>query len=197
MDGNGPGRPGSGFGWQERDRDRGANERIAAGTFFRFTLLIALALAALPARAAAFDENDTSRLAGINQAIKSFEDDVSSALHDLPSNEAEKIESYAYVELNLEAAHERLNTIFMLVAVSIYLESPSDQLLVSNVMYGQLLPQSKNYLREKENAIASMATAHPENKVFAAYGTRASAILGNRAIPLLDELARRIGDLRR
>src|ERR1700731_5443902 len=195
MDGNGPGRPGSGFGWQERDR--GANERIAAGAIFRFALLIALALAALPARAAAFDENDTSRLVGINEAIQSFEDDVSSALHDLPSNDAEKIESYAYVELNLEAAHERLNTIFMLVAVSIYLESPSDQLLVSNVMYGQLLPQSKNYLGEKANAIASMAAAHPANKVFAAYSTRASAILGARAIPLLDELYRRIGELQR
>jgi hypothetical protein len=198
MDGNRHGRPGSGFGRQERHRDREANETIAAGAIFRRALIaLALALAALPARAAAFDENDTSRLAGINQAIQSFEDDVSSALHDLPSNEAEQIESYAYVELNLEAAHERLNTIFMLVAVSIYMDSTSDQLLISNVMYGQLLPQTKNYLSEKANAIASMAAAHPANKVFAAYSTRASAILGNRAIPLLDELARKIGDPRR
>jgi hypothetical protein len=170
--------------------------RIAArAAVFPFALLIALALATLPARAAVFDENDTSRLAGINDAIKSFEDDVSSALHDLPPNAAEQIESYAYVELNLEAAHERLNTIFVLLAVSIYMDSPSDQLLAANVMHAQLLPQSKNYLNEKLDAIASMAAAHPGNKTFAAYGTRASAVLGDRAMPLLDELYRKTGDL--
>ncbi len=82
-----------------------------------------LALATSPARAAVLDESDASRLAAVNEAIKSFEDDVSSALHDLPSSEAEKIEAYAYVQLNLEAAHERLNTVFMLAAVSVYVES--------------------------------------------------------------------------
>jgi hypothetical protein len=64
-------------------------------------------------------------------------------------------------------------------------------------MYGQLLPQSKNYLSEKADAIASMAATHPTNRVFAAYSVRARAILGDRAIPLLDELYRRIGDLQR
>ena len=196
MNGNGHGPLRGRFRWQERDRDRGMY-RTAAGAVFRLALLSALALATLPARAAVIDENDTSRLAGINEAIKSFEDDVSSALHDLPSNDAEQIESYAYVELNLEAAHERLNNIFMLIAVSVYMELPSDQLLILNVMYEQLLPQSKNYLSEKESAIASMAAAHPANKVFAAYSTRANAVLGARAIPLLDELYRRIGELQR
>jgi hypothetical protein len=173
------------------------NDRIAPLAVWLFVLVSAFAPATLPARAAVFDDSDTSRLAGINEAIKAFEDDVSSALHDLPPNDAEQIESYAYVELNLEAAHERLNTLFMLVAVSIYMESSSDQFLILNVMYGQLLPQSKNYLREKERAIASMAAAHPANTVLAAYGTRASAVLRDRAIPLLDELYRRIGDLQR
>jgi len=170
------------------------NDRIAARALCRFGLLIVLALATSPARAAVLDESDASRLAALNEAIKSFEDDVSSALHDLPSNEAEQIESYAYVELNLEAAHERLNTVFMLAAVSVYVESPSDQLLILNLMHGQLLPQSKNYLNEKRNAIASMAAAHPANQVLATYGTRAAALLGERAIPLLDELYRRTGD---
>jgi len=59
--------------------------------------LTALALAVLPAHAAAPDENDVSHLAGINDAIKLFEDEVSSALHDLPPADAEQIESYAYV----------------------------------------------------------------------------------------------------
>jgi len=172
------------------------NCRIAARALLRFVLLIALALATIPVRAAVFNENDISRLAALNEAIKSFEDDVSSALHDLPSNDAEQIESHAYVRLNLEAAHERLNTIFMLLAVSEYMEALPDQLLILNVMHGQLLPQSKNYLNEKMDAIASMTAAHPANGAFATYRTRATAILGDRAIPLLDELRRRIDDLR-
>jgi hypothetical protein len=173
------------------------NSRIAKQVFGGFSLLLALALAAVPGRAAVPDENDASRLAGINEAIKSFEDDVSSALHDLPPDDAEQIESYAYVQLNLEAAHERLNTIFMLLAVSAYLESSLDQLLILNVMHEQLLSQSRNYLREKQDAIASMAAAHPASKVFASYSTRATALLGERAIPLLIELYRKTDDLQR
>jgi hypothetical protein len=179
------------------------NDRLAAMAVAaaRFALVIGfvigLALAAFPARAAVLDENDTSRLADINQAIQSFENDVGSALHNLAPNDSDLIESYAYVELNLEAAHERLNNVFMLVAVSIYMESPPDQFLILNVIHGQLLTPSKNYLNEKKEAIASMAAAHPENRVFAAYSARANAILGDRAIPLLDELYGRIGALRK
>jgi hypothetical protein len=172
------------------------NSQIAKQVLGRFSLLLALALTSVPARAAVPDENDATRLAGINDAINSFEDEVSSALHDLPPNDAEQIESYAYVQLNLEAAHERLNTIFMLLAVSAYLESPSDQLLILNIMHGQLLSQSRNYLREKRDAIASMAAAHPSSKVFATYSTRATALLGERAIPLLDELYQKTDDIR-
>ena len=156
-------------------------------------LVIGFTMATFPARAAVFDERDTSRLAAINEAIQSFENDVGSALHNLSSDDAEQIESYAYVELNLEASHERLNTVFMLVAVSGYMESPSDQFLVLDVLYRQILPRSKNYLNEKKDAIASMAAAHPDNKVFAEYSRRANALLGDRAIPLLEELDRRIG----
>ncbi len=159
--------------------------------------VIGLVLATFPVRAAVFDERDTSRLADINEAIQLFENDVGSALHNLPPNDSGQIESYAYVELNLEAAHERLNNIFMLVAVSIYMDSLPDQFLILDVMYGQLLPRSKNYLNVKMDAIASMAAAHPANEVFATYSTRANAILGDRAIPFLDELYRRIDALRR
>jgi hypothetical protein len=173
------------------------NDWLAARAVARFVLVIGLALATVSVRAAVFDEHDTSRLADINEAIQSFENDVGSALHNLSPNDAEQIESYAYVELNLEAAHERLNNVFMLVAVSIYMESLSDQFLVLDVLYGQILPRSKNYLDEKKDAIASMAAAHPSNQVFAAYSTRANAILGARAIPFLDELYERIGALRR
>ncbi|HEV3371050.1 MAG TPA: hypothetical protein VG145_00795, partial [Xanthobacteraceae bacterium] len=169
-------RVGDGFRRRPQNRTGGSTGRTAA---CRFGLVIALTLAALPARAAVLDETDTSRLAGLNEAIQTFEDDVSAALHDLPSNDAEQIESYAYVQLNLEAAHERLNTIFMLVAICVYMDSASDQSLAANVMHAELLPRSKSYLNEKMAAIASMAAAHPASKVFAAYSTRASALLAD------------------
>jgi hypothetical protein len=178
------------------DRVQHMDSQLAAGAMAR-ALVIGLALAVLPARAAVLDAHDTSRLAAINDAIQSFEDDVGSALHNLPPDAADQIESYAYVELNLEAAHERLNNIFMLMAVSGFMDAESDQLLVLDVMYGQLLPRSKNYLIIKQDAIASMAAAHPDNKVFAAYSTRANALIAEKAIPLLDEIYQRIGALRR
>src|SRR5215468_9661052 len=163
----------------------------------RACILVIGLVTTFSARGAVLDEHDTSRLAGINEAIQSFENDVGSALHNLSSDDAEQIESYAYVELNLEAAHERLNTVFMLVAVSSYMESPSDQFLVLDVLYGQILPRSKNYLTEKRDAIASMSAAHPTNRVFADYSARAEGLLGGRAIPFLDELHKRIEALRR
>jgi hypothetical protein len=173
------------------------NDRRVAKTVARFALVIGLVLATFPARAAILDEHDTSRLAEVSQAIQAFENDVGSALHNLTPDDSNLIESYAYVELNLEAAHERLNNVFMLVAVSIYMDSPPDQFLILNVIHEQLLTPTKNYLNEKMDAIASMAAAHPDNKVFADYHTRANAILGDRAIPLLDELFGRIGALKK
>ncbi len=170
------------------------NDRLPVRTC---ALAACFVLTSFAAHAAVFDAPDTSRLASINEALQSFENDVGSALHNLSSDDAEQIESYAYVELNLEAAHERLNNVFMLVAVSIYMESPSDEALVLDVLYRQILPRSKNYLHEKNDAIASMAVAHPENQVFAAYSSRAAALLGERAIPFLDELSGRIEAARR
>ena len=160
-------------------------------------LTISFVLASVTVEAAVFDEHDTSRLAGINEAIQSFENDVGSALHNLSANDGGEIESYAYVELNLQAAHERLNNVFTLIAVSIYMDSPLDQLLILDLLYRQILPPSKNYLNEKKDAIASMAAAHPSSPVFADYRTRADTLLGERAVPFLDELYERIAAARR
>lgn len=178
-------------------RDNPAKRDRLAAWGARFVISIGVALAAMPARAGVFDERDTARLTAIDEAIQSFENDVGSALHNLGPDQADQIESYAYVGLNLEAAHERLNTIFMMVAVAIYMDSEADQLLVADVLHGQLLSRSKNYLYVKNDAIASMAVAHPGNKVFAEYHARASALLSERAVALLDELDARIGAQRR
>jgi hypothetical protein len=159
-------------------------------------LAIGFVLAHVPVQAAVFDAADTARLARINEAIQSFENDVGSALHNLSAGADGEIESYAYVELNLEAAHERLNNVFMLLAVSMYMDSPSDQRLILDVLYRQILPPSRNYLNEKKDAIASMAAARPSSPVFAGYRSRADALLGERAIPFLDELYERIAAAR-
>ncbi len=168
---------------------------MMARAAMRSALLIIVLLTTFAAKAAVFDENDTSRMTDINEAIASLEKDVSRSLHGVPPDDAEKIEAYSYVEINLEAAQERLNSIFLLVAVSMYVDSASDLVQILHLIYAQLLPPSKSYLNEKKNAIASMAASHPANDEFATYNTRAAAILGERAIPLLDELYRRIGAL--
>ena len=155
-------------------------------------LLLIVLLTPFAAKAAVFDENDTSRMTGINEAIALLEADVGRSMHGLPPNDAEQIEAYSYVVLNLEAAQERLNSIFLLVAVSMYVDSASDLVQILHLIYAQLLPPGKSYLNEKKDAIASMAASHPANDEFAAYNARAAAILGERAIPLLDELYRRI-----
>jgi len=170
------------------------NNRFAAMTC---ALAVCFGAVVFPAQATVFSADDTARLARINEAIQAFENDVGSALHNLSAAESGEIESYAYVELNLEAAHERLNNVFMLVAVSIYMDSPSDQLLILDVLSRQILPPSKNYLAEKMDAIASMAAARPSSPVFADYRTRAEALLGGRAIPFLDELYEKIAAARR
>ncbi len=174
----------------------GCRKRVAAvaASILSAAVFGLLASVPLPAQAAALDDGDTSRLAGLIETVKAFEDDVSKALHDVQPNDAEQIESYAYVQLNLEAAHERLNTVFMLVAVSSYVESATDQLLILQLMHGQLLPQSKSYLNEKMDNIASMAAAHPTDQTLADYATRASGILGERGVRLLDEFDRKIAD---
>ncbi len=168
--------------------------RLAAMTS---AFAIGFGIAVWPAQAAVFGADDTARLARIADAIQSFENDVGSALHNLSANDGGEIESYAYVELNLQAAHERLNNVFTLIAVSIYMDSPLDQLLILDLLYRQILPPSKNYLNEKKDAIASMAAARPSSPVFADYRTRADALLGERAIPFLDELYERIAASRR
>ena len=71
------------------------NDRLAAKVVARFALVIGLALATFPVRAAILDEHDTSRLAEVSQAIQAFENDVGSALHNLTPDQSGLIESYA------------------------------------------------------------------------------------------------------
>jgi hypothetical protein len=188
---------GSNLTFNSRTKVGRINGCFAATAARRLVLLVGLLLTPFPAHAAGLDEHDTARLADLNEAIQSFEDDIVSALHTVPRDDLEQLASYSYVKLNLEAAHERLNTIFMQVAVSIYMDSPADQSLILTVIRSQLLQPTRNYLNEKRDAIASMALAHPASQAFATYSARANALLGARAIPLLDELNQKIEALQR
>ena len=165
---------------------------IAARASSRAVAFVLLALLGFPAQAAVLNDNDIIRISEISDAIMALDDDISRAMHDLPPDDAEQIEAYSYVELNLQAAQERLNSIFLLTAVSVYMESATDQQQIENLMYRQILPQSRTFLHQKNDAIASMAASHPSKPEFKAYSARASAILAERAVPLLQELSRRI-----
>jgi hypothetical protein len=168
--------------------------RMAARLMVSAALCVTVALAAIPARAADLDQGDISRISAITDAIRSLEDEVSRTMHDLAPDDAEQIEAFSYVELNLESAQERLNSVFLLVAVSMYMEASSDEAQILNLMSRQILPPSKVFLRQKSDAIASMAVSHPGNQGIAAYSTRAETLLRERAIPMLDALSRKIGN---
>jgi hypothetical protein len=167
--------------------------RMAAWLALPAGLCIAVALAAVPAKAANLDQDDISRITAVTDAIQSLADDVSRTLHDLPPDDAEQIEAFSYVGLNLESAEERLNSVFLLAAVSMYMEASSDEGQILNLMSRQILPRSKTFLQLKSDAIASMSLSHPGNQQIAAYSMRAAEILHERAIPMLDALARKIG----
>jgi hypothetical protein len=167
--------------------------RLAARLALSAGFCLVVALATVPARSADLDQNDISHITAVTDAIRSLADDVSRTMHDLPPGDAEQIEAFSYVELNLESAQERLNSVFLLVAVSMYMETATDEGQILNLMSRQILPPSRTFLRQKSDAIASMAVSHPGNREIADLTMRASALLRDRAIPMLDELARKIG----
>jgi hypothetical protein len=167
--------------------------RMAARLACRCALCLLLGSMAGWARAAALDESDITQVSAVTDAIRSLEEDVSRTLHDLPQRNAEEIEAYSYIGLNLESAQERLNSVFLLAAVSIYMESATDQMQILNLMGKQILPASRTFLFQKSDAIASMAVSHPGNRTLADYSMRAGAILNERAVPMLDALAQKIG----
>jgi hypothetical protein len=167
--------------------------RLAARLALSAAFCIAVALAAVPARAGDLDQSDISRITAVTDAIRSLEDDVRRTMHELPADDAEQIEAFSYIELNLESAQERLNSVFLLVAISMYMETSGDEAQILNLMSRQILPPSKTFLRQKSDAIHSMAVSHPGNQQIAAFTTRALALLRDRAIPMLDDLSRRIG----
>jgi hypothetical protein len=169
--------------------------RMATGSACCSVLCLLFGFTTVSGRAAALDNGDITRVSAIADAIRSLEEDVSRTLHDLPEGNAEEIEAYSYVGLNLESAQERLNSVFLLVAVSVYMESSTDQMQILNLMAKQILPASKTFMYQKSDAIASMAISHPGNQALADYSMRAGAILGERAIPMLDALSQKIGDV--
>jgi hypothetical protein len=152
---------------------------------------------ASPLWAAVFTQKDAARLSAIIADLQSLRQDVTTSMNTLPSLEVEKINTYSFIQLNLEAAQERLTHVLTLIDLSIYLQSASDEARVLNALYVVLLPPTKGYLNSKMNAIVRIASirVNSSDAMIVSYSTRASNILTRRTEPLLDELLRRIAAL--
>ena len=163
----------------------------------RASCVIILLVAGAPLKAAVFERRDAERLIAINGAIQTLEQDVATKMKALPPFELEKIASGALIELSLEAAQERLGSVINSVIISVYMESTNDQLRVLNLLYDESLPSAKLYIKAKSDKIVSIGSASASDAYFASYGSRASELLNERTVPLLDELYRRIAVLRK
>jgi hypothetical protein len=164
----------------------------------RFVLIfVAAAALAFPSAvgAAVFNQQDIKRLTEIDAAILSLEQEINASLKSFPYFEGERISLYAILELNLEAARERLFTITMLVAGSFAMETPADQARNLNILYSHILPPTRAYLNAKKKAIIEIARAASSDDLFVSYSSRATIVLGDRALPVVEELYRRLAAL--
>ena len=125
------------------------------------------------------------------KAIQSLSQDVTISLKSLPPNEDTKIQSYAFIEINLEAIRERLTTVFLLVVATTGMETWNDEARIFNVLYDEVLPKAKQYITAKQTAIVKIATAAADN-ISADYNNRAASIVESQAVPLLDQFYQRL-----
>jgi hypothetical protein len=160
----------------------------------RFMLVSAAAMLASPStvRAAAFNQQDIEGLSVTITTIQSLKQEITASLKRLPSHETDKIKSYVVLELALDAAQEHLNLVYILVKASAVMETPSDRERILTTLYGEMLPRSREILDAKRGAIVTDANAQLSDDLFASYSARAASVLGDRALPLVNELNRRV-----
>jgi len=77
------------------------------------------------------------------------------------------------------------------------MESSSDQGRLLNILYGEVIPQSETYFNQKRTFILNAVTAQSSDNVYASFSARAANIVGDKAIPLLEELYLKINNTRR
>ena len=132
-------------------------------------VLVGLALPSM-GNAAVFNQQDNARLSDIITTLQSLIQDVTSSLRTLaPAAGVQRIQSYAVLELTLEAVQERANAVYILVAASMVMESSSDQGRLLNILYGEVIPQSETYFNQKRTFILNAATAQSSDNVYASY----------------------------
>jgi hypothetical protein len=170
---------------------------ISKRVFLCALLSITFLAHAAPTQVTVFNQQDVDRLLQIGNAIQSLKEDVTISLKSLPSHQVERIQSYAFLEVSLEAVQERLNSVLILVGTANVMETWNDQARILNGMYGELLPKTKIYLNAKRTAIINIASGHSADNMYVAYSNRAAGILGDRALPLIDEMYQRIARLRK
>lgn len=164
---------------------------------FAFVSLFMLSVAstANAANVTVFNQQDIAQLSAVNNAIQSLKQDVTVSLKTLPPHEVEKIQSYAYIEMSLEAIQERLTTVFLLMLTTTQMETWNDQARILNVLYGEVLPKAKIYLMAKQRGIVGIATAHSGDNMFAQYSERAASIVDSQAVPMLDRFYQRLASI--
>lgn len=143
--------------------------------------------------AALFNQQDVSKLSDINTSIQSLIQDIDVSTKSVPPEDVKRILSLRYLALTLETVQERLNTIVVLVIIS----TGSDQFIILNVLYEEMVPKSKDYLNSNRNAILSVATANSADRLYVVYSERAASIIADRALPLLEEFYQKIKSIRR
>lgn len=159
---------------------------------FRLTCLLVLLISPATANEVVFDQRDIAQLYAVNVAIQSLIRDVTTTQKSLPEFEVEKIQSYSLIGTSLEAIQERLNTVLMVAVLSSKMEMQSDQIRLLNVLYSELLPNSKAYVTAKQKAIVDIARAYVSDDKFALYSGRATNILEGHTVPLLEKLYQRL-----
>jgi hypothetical protein len=155
-----------------------------------FFVIVLLACAAAPSAsfASIFGKQDVSDLIEIDRSIQSLKEDVALSLKSLPSADIVRIQSFAHLEVSLEAAQERFGYILVQVLLSTSMESQSDEFRILNILYEETLPKSNDYLNSKRNTFLSVATVQSNDRLFVSYCERAASLIGDKAIPTLDRV---------
>jgi hypothetical protein len=156
---------------------------------------LSVASPASTANVTVFNQQDISRLSAVNDAIQSLKQDVTVSLKTLSPHEVEKIQSFAFIEMSLEAIQERATTVFFLVLVTTQMETWNDQARILNALYGEVLPKAETYVTAKQRGIVNIATAHAGDNMFASYSNRAASVVEDQLVPVLDQFYQRLASI--
>jgi hypothetical protein len=158
-------------------------------TLYFFVLTVG-AVAPATSWANVFSEKDVADLVEVGKALQALEEDVTLSLRSLSIADVSRVQSFAHLEVTVEAVKERFSSVIVQVLLSTAMESQSDEFRILNLMYGETLQKANVYLGAKRKAVLRVATALPNDRMFISYSERAAYLIGERVIPALERLQR-------